>query len=199
MRIRSIVATAAGAALLVAVGAPGAQAEDTDVTFTVTAGTISLAISGEDGALGTATSSVLGATASGTIGTMTVTDNRGALTGWTLAASMAGPFQAVDGTGVAEDRDLDGSTTDDVIPCTAAKVITPAVAVTTGAIGAFTGNAAGVTLTDAGADGDCDGDTIASATALGSHSAQFDTSIEVTVPSTALAGAYKGVLTQTLS
>lgn len=200
MKKSRIIAAAAGAALLAGlVGAPGAQAEDTTVTFTVTAGSLTLAIASESGALGNVATNVAGSIASGSIGTMTVSDQRGSLAGWTLTASMAGPFQAVNGSGVAQDRDGDGSTADDVIPCTAAKVTTPATATTTGAIAVFTGNAAGVTLTDTGSDGDCDGNAIASATSLGSHSAEFATTIAVTVPATALAGAYQGTLTQTVA
>lgn len=193
MKTPRLIAALVGAMLLTCLVAPTASAEDTPLTFTVASGSLALSIAGEDGALGSATSDLLGtATTIKAIGTMTVTDETGTLAGWTLSASMTGPF--------VSSTDID-QTGNDTIPCTAATVTTPATATITPALAVtYVGQAAGVALADAGGDGTCEGTTIAQGTlSTGNHTAAFTTSVTVSVPATTLAGSYSGVITQTLT
>lgn len=215
MKKSRLLAATAGAALLAGlVGAPSAQAETTGVTFAVSGGGLSMAykvvdsVSTEDGDIGTATSGPLGATASGSLGTLVVTDARATTLGWKVSASMSGPFQAVDGQGAPVDLDGDSSTADEVIACTNAK-LTTGTPTTSGTVVVTNAAAAGLSLTDLDGDGDCsdtntidaapvvDGAVLLTATATGSNSAEFTSSLAVTIPSSALAGTYKGTLTQT--
>ena len=192
MKKSRIIAAAAGASLLAAlIGAPGAQAETTAVTFTVQAGSLTIAYDGaEGGALGNVTSALGGTSVSGALGTLKVSDNRASLAGWTVRATMAGAF----------------TTTGDSIPCKNATVTLGGV--TSDSLVTPTNlAAAGLPLADADNDGDCsdvvaavtDGATLMTAVTLGSNTASFTSSIAVSVPADALPGEYTGTLTQTVA
>lgn len=187
-----MIAAAAGAALLAGlVGAPSAQAEDTTVTFTVAAGSLTIAYEGaEGGALGSVPSVIGGTSVSGALGTLKVSDSRASLAGWTVRATMAGAF----------------TTTGDSIPCKNATVTLGSV--TNDAFVTPTNlAAAGLALVDADNDGDCsdvvalvaDGATLMTAVTTGSNTASFTSSISVSIPADALAGTYTGTLTQTVA
>lgn len=181
--------------MAVAVLAPGAQASDSVlVTFEVLDGGISLAIANKGSSF--PVTGLVTKTAAGALGDVTVTDARGSLAGWNVTASMAGPFQAVDGLGGAVDLNGVNGTADDVIPCTAATVTAAAVTATSGSIGVV-GPAAGSALPLGDAGGGACSSIIATATTTGSNSATFPTSVSVAIPTSALAGRYQGTIVQT--
>lgn len=222
MKTSRFLAAAAGATLLASlVAAPTASAETTDVTFTVSGGGLAIAyksvdsVSTESGDLSDPTFSLTGTTSTGSLGTLVVTDNRAAVGSWKVTASMTGPFQAkklVNAAWVDADLDNDGSTTDDVIPCTAAKFTTGTPTVSPLGSATVTNAAvAGLSLSDLDADGNCQGTAtvnsvevseatdIVTATVIGSNSVEFTSTLTVTIPNTALAGTYMGTVSQTVA
>lgn len=197
MKKSRLLAITVGAAALAATiaGAPAAQAESTEVTFTVSNGAgVSLAVITPHGNLSDPTSSPLGMTAAGDIATVKVTDLTADLTGWTVSAAMADPFTATTDLG-AEGAE------DDTIPCTAATVTTGVATAFTGTVTYVPAVAPGALALDAATAGDaddCAAKTIGSATvAAGANDATFVTKISVAVPADALAGTYNGTIVQT--
>jgi hypothetical protein len=88
----------AGAALAVAVAVPAVGA--TPATFSITAGSLSLSAPTSTVSLGTQTASGAPSILSGTLGTVSVTDNRGGVTGWT-ASVISTAFTPPTGAAVA--------------------------------------------------------------------------------------------------
>lgn len=84
MRIRTPLLLAAAAAALVAGTTLPASAAGTQTTFTVTAGTISISAPAS-ASLGSQTATVGNSTITGPLGTVTVTDQRGGILGWTAS------------------------------------------------------------------------------------------------------------------
>ena len=159
-----------------AAGSPSVRAQETDVTFDVPSGGLSLSAPAAAN-LGTATPSVLGTTVSGQLGETVVTDLRGSVAGaWTVTVSVS-DFT----TGTGADNQRIGKENVSVFSGVATTSGVAAVVPTTA-------------LTPAG-----DGGTLLSATAIvGSMSATFNPTAEVSVPSTAAAGTYTGTITQTV-
>lgn len=160
--------------------APSASAGTTG-TFTLTGGSLSITEpTGTANNLGTPTTTPLGTTTSGSLGTTTIADARGSLAGWTV--SMAGTTFTTTTTGAT------------AIPAgnAVAYLTTPATLVSGVAVVTNTHllPASGLSLGSASA--------FLAATATGSNNVTYNPSIQVTIPTTALAGAYTGTITQTV-
>lgn len=171
-----VLAVSAGLALL------GSPAEATSVTFTLTGGSLSVAQPSSTATLtGGALSGLLGTALTGSLGSTTVTDARGGVTGWTSTIAQSTAF-------------TDGTTT---IPVgntkawVASAIVPSGVAVVTS--GTYVSEATGLVLSGTA-------QSFVTATAVvGNNSASFNPSIAVTIPSDATAGTYTGAITQTVS
>jgi hypothetical protein len=154
--------------------------EDTGVTFTVTTGTLTITapatITLPDGAPGT--------TISGTVGPVTVTDDRALLT----AAWTATVFGTTWVTGAAS--------TAETIPVTdvgyAVGTITPTGTITATGTNRPAGTAAG--------DFSSTAQTVVAGTAgVGDNSATWNPTLSIAVPASAVGGAYAGTLTHSVA
>jgi len=169
----------AAAAALTLTGSP---AEATSVTFTLSGGSLSVAQPSSTSTLtGGALAGLAGTALTGTLGSTTVTDARGGITGWTSTIAQTTTF-------------TNGTTT---IPVgntkawVASPIVPTGVAVVTS--GTYLTQLTGLTLSGSA-------QSLVTATAVvGNNSATFDPSIAVTIPSDATAGTYTGVLAQTVS
>jgi hypothetical protein len=170
-----------GATMMLAVAVPGtAVADDTNTTFTVSGGSLTLSAPAS-AALGTG---AMGATLSVLLGTTTVSDQRGALVAaWTATAS-ASTFT----TG--------GGTAPETIANSSVDYCSGAATASTGA-GTFTPGQA-----------TCPADVVtlaASRTAFtltggsGANTASWNPTVRVRIPATAVAGAYSGTVTQSVA
>jgi hypothetical protein len=176
MRSRLLL-TAAAAALLLAFAAP-ASAQDTTVTFTVQAGSLAISVPGAAD-LGTVDP---GVTQSGQIGTVTVTDERAALSAsWT--ASVA-----------STEFTTGGGTASETIPNTAVSYWSGPATATTGT-GTFTpGQAAAgdaVVLSEQRTAFSLTG-------GVGSNTASWNPTLVIDVPAAAVVGTYTGTVTHTV-
>lgn len=173
--------TIAGTAALALV--PAAANASTSVTFTVSSGTLSIAEPSAQANLGSATATALGTTVSGALGSTTVTDNRGSLAGWTV--TMTGSDFS------------DGATpTPDTIAANQAVAWVSSVPTPTSGVAVVSTTyltaATGLTLTTSG-------QTFMTATTTGSNVVSYNPNLQVTIPSTAVAGTYTGTITQTVA
>ena len=173
-----IAATGTG---LLAVPAPAG----TPITFDLAAGTLSISQPSSTASFGSATANAAGTSVAGHLGTTTVNDNRASLAGWTVSISST-DFS-------------DGATpTPHTIAATVAKAyILPAdgPTVTAGVVVPTTSYvSSGTALTLANS-----GQVFVSATATGSNAVTYNPSITVTIPSTAIAGTYTAIVTQTVA
>jgi hypothetical protein len=160
-----------------------APANAQNVTFTLAGGALSVSEPSADAALTPAAglAGLTGTTASGSLGSTVVTDNRAGIAGWTSKITGTTAF-------------TNGNTT---IPVTAAKAFVPGVVSTTGTVlataGTYLSAATGLALTSSA-------QTLVTATAVvGNNTATFNPSLSITIPGDATAGAYTGVVTQTVS
>ena len=166
-------AATAGPAVLARSTTASALDPDTTVTFTVSGGSLSL----------TAPTSVdlgtngPGTTLTGSLGVVTVTDNRAAVDAtWTAVAS-------------ASDWTTGGGTPAETIPATDAGY-DPGSITTTGTV-----TATGTPITLAGTPA-----PVVTGTAInGSNTASWNPAISVAVPASAVAGIYAGTITQSVS
>lgn len=179
--MRSPLALAAVALAIPAVTLLGPPAEAQNVTFTLTGGGITISAPSADAALtGGVVGSVVNTSLSGSLGSTTVTDARGGVTGWTSTIT-GSAFTSTNGT----------------IPVSAAKVFVAAPIVPTGIAvvtsGTYVSEATGLTLS-------ATAQPFVTATAVvGNNAATFNPTIAVAIPSNAVAGTYTGVVTQTVS
>ena len=154
-----------------------AEAADTAVTFTVSAGALSLS-GAPSAALSNATATVAGTSVSGQLGSTTVTDNRAAAAGaWSVSVSSTN-FTAAGGLSIAKAQAsaYSGIST----ATTGVSVFVPTTA------------ANPVNLGSAG--------TIASATGiLGSSTVTYNPTLTVTIGNSVQAGDYSGTVTQTVA
>jgi hypothetical protein len=155
--------------------APTANAADTTVSFTLSSG--SLAINAPLTAnLTGATLSLLGATASGQLGTTTVTDSRGGLVHVDTVNMSSGNFT---------------DATSDVI--NASNVTGYSGNATVNGVGVAAPTAAGLPLSGAGSP------ILVISGVTGAISATFNPTVSVSIPSNAVPGTYQGTITQTVS
>jgi hypothetical protein len=182
MRNRRIVtlAVSASALLGMAVAAPAASADDVTTTFSVTAGTLSVASAATTVSLGSSTATALGTTVTGKLPAVTVTDARASAAGWT---SKVASTDFVNGT-----QTIAASKAKTYILTTDGPTVVSGVVVpTTTATSALTGIALSSTAAN-----------LVSATATGSNEVSYTPTVEVTIDSTVLAGTYSGTITHTV-
>lgn len=172
-----LAATAASTAL------GGAPADATSVTFTLTGGSLSISQPSSTATLtGGALSGLTGSAVTGGLGSTTVTDSRGGITGWTSTIAQTTAF-------------TDGTTT---IPVGNTKVWLPALSITTSGVsvvanGTYLTQATGLVLSGSGQS------LVTAASVVGNNAATFNPQVAVTIPSDATAGSYTGAITQTVS
>lgn len=162
----------AAATVLLSPAVASAQ-EDTTTTFEITAGV--LEISAQPTA--TLTSVAAGAeTVSGSLGNVTVTDNRGSTLGWaTTASSSAFTLAAESGDTTIEATAVDYA---------------PGTVTTTGTITPTGTDAAGLAAAQ----------TVVSGTAArGNNTATWNPTLTVTLPTDALAGVYTGIVSTSVA
>lgn len=167
---RSVAAILSGAILGVSALALPAQAATTATTFSLTAGLLSISAPTTAALTDVATGAP---SISGSLGTVTTTDARGSTAGWTAtttSTSFAGPSTTIANTGVAY---------------------------TPGLVTAFTGVVLGVP--GAGANMGASQTAMAGTVAVGNNTVSWAPSITVTLPSNALAGAYSGTITHSVT
>ena len=181
MRKALLLGVTAVAAATAALGS--APAEATSVTFTLSGGALSVAQpSGTASITGGGLAGLAGSAITGTLGSTTVTDSRGGITGWSSTIAQTTPF-------------TNGTTT---IPAANTKAWIPALSISTTGVslvssGLYLTQLTGLSLTSSP-------QTLVTATGvLGNNTATFNPSIAVTVPGDATAGDYTGVITQTVS
>lgn len=191
--MRKLIALAAASVTALALAAVPASAEDTTVTFTVAAGLLTLdnvdADATDDGnvPLGSQTSSLLGTTISGLLGTTTISDNRASLAGWTV--SVAGTnFVSDQGTPLdaTDDRTIDVSK--GKLYNTVPVVVEGVAVVTSTHLDATTAKVLATTAA-----------SYMTATTTGSNKVTYDPTLHVTIDSTVIAGTYSGTVTQTVA
>ena len=163
-------------------------AATTNVTFTVAAGSgLSISVPNTNTVdLGTASSHVLGTTASGALRSTTVTDTRGALLGaWTVTVTNS----AFTGSGTAAGETLAANN---------ASMYIDAVASLTDVVGLAAGGliptSAALQVTPVQSGG-----TLLAGTTTGSGSITYTPGVSINVPAATVAGVYSGSVTQTVS
>ncbi|HVF74031.1 MAG TPA: hypothetical protein VM938_03200 [Acidimicrobiales bacterium] len=170
MQLRKPLIILATAATLVVGAALPASADDTDATFSLTGGTLTLSV-GASAALTNEASGVDANVITGTLGEVAVTDARGGTAGWvTSAASTTFTGEGLSvSTGVAYTNGTVTETGTNTVAAVTSKALT----------------------TTAGA--------VATATAVsGNNTASWSPTLDVSMPAGALAGAYAGTVTTSL-
>lgn len=167
MLILPVALSVAGALVL----AGPASAADTDVTVTVTGGTLSISAPAAAVSLGTFVASVESQQASAQLGNVTVTDNRGGIAGWTAAAG-ASAFSDGPSAGL-----LISYTTPTAVVTGATATVTPA-------------DSADLFVSS----------TVQTASAVsGAHAAVWNPTVTVTLPAGARVGTYTSTITHSVS
>ena len=154
-----------------------AQAGTTNTTFTVSGGALSITVPGTTASLGTAGT---GGSTSASLGTVAVTDVRGA-----LAATWTSLVSASNFTGTSHSQ---------VIAVGQATYLPGLTTASSGIPGTFVPGNANVAfaLSTAGA-------TAYTGASVGSNSASWDPTLTVSIPTTAVADIYTGTVTHTVS
>jgi hypothetical protein len=165
-------------------------AGSTNVTFSVGGSGLSLSVpSNTDVDLGSATSSILGTSVTGSLHPTTVTDTRGQLAAaWTVTVSSSG----FTGSGTALGQSLGAGQA--VMYLDAVNNLANVIALATGGLlpTTITTLATPVTLSSGGG-------TLLAGTTTGSGSITYTPDIKVTIPASTVAGTYAGAVTQTVS
>ncbi len=169
---------------LAATAAP-ASASTVDTTFTVAAGTLSIASAATTANLGTATSSALGTTVTGALPKVTVTDDRASTAGWKSQIAST-DFTATVG-GVVQT--VAASKAKAAIPLTNGPTV---VSGTITATAAAVDPALGIALSGTA-------QTLVTGTlALGSNKVEYTPVVQVTIDGTVAAATYAGKITHTV-
>lgn len=171
-------------ALLAAVmsSTAGAPAQAQTVGFSLSGGTLSITEPGTVTLTAGTLTSLAGSSFTGSLGSTTVSDQRGGLVGWTTTIAQTSAFS-------------NGTTT---LPVSSTKAwvagaIVPTNGVATVSAGTYVSQLTGLVLSGSA-------QAFVSATAVvGTNTTSFNPSIAITVPSNATAGSYSGVITQTVS
>lgn len=170
----ALIGVAALAASALAMGIQPAGAGDTDVTFTLTAGTLSVAETNAAVDLGTV-GEVVAQTVTGSLGNVTVTDNRGAaIVAWTAS--------------VASTDFTNGTTTIDG----------DATVYTTGLVTQDSGTAVGVPVVTVVGTKTAPVAVVV-ATGSGSNQSTWTPTVSVVVPPNATVGTYTATITHSIS
>lgn len=173
--LHRVLAVLGTAALTTALAAAPAEAGDTTTTFTLTSGGIAITQPASVDLGSVATSA---GTVSESLGTVTVTDNRGSVETWRATASSSDFSTGTGGTGEVIGK--------------AQVSYAATVGTTTGLNGAFVGTPVAVSLATP--------QEVVTGVAVGNNSAQWNPTITVTIPATGVvAGTYTGTITHSVS
>jgi hypothetical protein len=153
-----------------------AQAGSTNVTFTLTGGTLTLSAP-TTASLSTAALAVGGTSVSGTLGNTTVTDTQGAVAHTDTVNMSSTDFTSTNGTITKSNAGGYSG-----VPSAVSGVGVPVPTASAQTIGAA-GGATILQLTGV----------------IGSASVTYNPTVDVTIPANAVAGAYSGTVTQTVS
>jgi hypothetical protein len=167
-----------------------ASSASTNVTFALSGAGLSISVpSNADVDLGTATTNILGTTASGALHPTTVSDTRGLVAAsWTVTVSSAG----FTGSGTAAGHSLAAGQA--TMYLDAVSTLTGVVALATGGLVPTSAalQATPATLSSGGA-------TLLAGTTTGSGSITYTPDISISIPANTVAGTYAGAVTQTVS
>ena len=182
MRARlTLAASTAALALAGSVFAATPAMAGTGVTFTISAGLLTISEPSAQAGLGTVTATPLGTTTSGSLGTTTINDARGSLAGWTVSVSST---------------DFTTASPVQTIPASNAVMYLPSLATVTQGVAVVTNThvaaASGLTLGNSSS-------SFMTAATTGSNVVTYSPTVQVTLPSTAIAGTYTGTVTQTVA
>ncbi|WP_405881681.1 WxL domain-containing protein [Streptomyces sp. NBC_01384] len=174
MRKRIVISPLIAGAAVAALASPlPASAADTPVTVQVTAGTLDISVPAGPVNLGTVAVSGSAQTVSSPLGNVTVTDDRGAITGWHVTAGAT---------------DFTGPQNISVSAAGSSSYDTPSVS-TSGTV-----NVASTNLTQLYPPS-----TVETATGVsGINSATWNPTISLTIPANALAGTYSSTVTHSV-
>ena len=177
---RFVIVAGVGVAVAAASFAP-AHAEDTDVTFELT-GAGGLSISAPATAdLGSAATNA--GTLSGSLGTVTVTDQRGALLAtWTAAVS-------------STDFTTGGATAAETIAASDVSYWSGLATTTSGTVVAVPGQLTALLAQDLGTERTA----FATTAAVGNNSVSWSPTVVVNIPAAAVAGTYTGTITHSVA
>ena len=177
---RFVIVAGVGVAVAAASYTP-AHAEDTDVTFELT-GAGGLAISAPATAdLGSAATNA--GTLSGSLGTVTVTDERGALLAtWTASVS-------------STDFTTGGATSAETIAASDVSYWSGLATATTGTVVAVPGQLDALLAQDLGASRTA----FSTSSAVGNHSVSWNPTMVVAIPAAAVVGTYTGTITHSVA
>lgn len=160
----------------------GAPAQAQSVTFSLSGGSLAVAEPGTAALTAGSLVSLAGSAFTGSLGSTTVTDQRGGVTGWTNSIAQTTAFANTNTTiPVGNTHAWVGS------------AITPTSGVATVTSLTYVSQVTGLALT-------ASAQAFVTATAVvGNNVTSFNPSIAVTVPNNATAGNYSGVITQTVA
>lgn len=171
---------------LAATAAP-ASASTVDTTFTVAAGTLSLASAATTASLGTSTSNALGTTVTGALPKVTVTDDRASIAGWTSQVSSTDFTATVSGAV----KTIAASKGKAYVPVGNGPTVLSAVGSITAATTAID-PATGIVLSGTA-------QTLVTGTlATGSNKVEYTPVVQVTIDGTVVAATYAGKITHTV-
>ena len=181
-RPRKILAVAIAGVAAAAMQAAPAQADTTETTFTISGGSVSITTAPATAALATVDSGSLALT--GSLGDVTVTDERGALgIGWAVTAETTDFVTDADGDQVVDDGES-------VSEASVLYTSVVDVLATDGVVTPVPG--VGVAIADAA--------TVMSGTVVvGNNSVTWDPTIAITIPANAVSGVYEGTITHSMA
>ena len=187
----AVAAASLGASGLLASPAFAATSGSTNVTFALGGGSgLSISIpNNSDVDLGSATSNLLGTSATGSLHPTTVTDTRGQLLApWTVTVSSTG----FSGSGSAAGQSFSAGNA--TLYLDTVSTLANVIALATGGLlpTSFASQAVPVTLSSGGG-------TLLAGTTTGSGAITYTPDIHISIPANTVAGTYTGAVTQTVS
>ena len=185
MRKALVLGTAALSLAGLAATAAPASAVDVTTTFTVAAGTLSIASAAATANLGSSTAALTGTTVTGTMPKVTVTDSRGSLAGWNSSVASTA-FTATVGTTT---QTIAASKAKAYIVPTNGPTLTSAAlsaVPTTTAVDAATGLTLGAAH------------VFVTATTTASNTVEYIPTVQVTIDGNVLAATYSGTISHTV-
>jgi len=157
-----------------------ASADDVTSTFTVTAGTLSIASAASTVNLGSSVAAPTGTTVTGTMPKVTVTDSRGSLAGWTGSIASTAFTAGTETIAASKAKAY-------ITPANGPTLVSGTAVPATTAIDAATGLVLSGTA-----------QTLVTATTTGSNTVDYTPSVQVTIDSTVVAATYSGTITHTV-
>lgn len=165
----------AGSAVVGISGAPSAQAAETATTFALTAGSLSVTTPANSTISSAATGA---AVTSSALGTVTVTDARGALAGtWTATAAST---DFVTGGGTASEKIVKANVS----------YLAPAPTIVAGTVVPVSAGAKVLSASQT---------VVTAASIIGNNTVSWSPTVTITLPSAAVAGTYTGTITHSIA